>query len=107
MSVGRRQVLMGGLGLGLAAAAGPRLTASREETDAPQAFSTYGIVPGGGEIDQTATLQLAADDAAETGTPLFLPAGIYSTSRLSSNRVPRSRACRDDRSSTIATVARS
>jgi len=82
MSVGRRQVLMGGLGLGLAAAAGPRLAASREETDAPQAFSTYGIVPGGGEIDQTATLQLAADDAAETGTPLFLPAGIYSTSRL-------------------------
>jgi uncharacterized secreted repeat protein (TIGR03808 family) len=83
MSVGRRQVLMGGLGLGLAAAAGPRLAASREETDAPQAFSTYGIVPGGGEIDQKATLQLAADDAAETGTPLFLPAGIYSTSRLS------------------------
>ncbi|OFW71995.1 MAG: hypothetical protein A2W02_03165 [Alphaproteobacteria bacterium RBG_16_64_48] len=82
MSVGRRQLLMGGLGLGLAAAAGPRLAASREETDAPQAFSTYGIVPGGGEIDQTATLQLAADDAAETGTPLFLPAGIYSTSRL-------------------------
>src|SRR3990170_4557416 len=82
MSVGRRQLLMGGLGLGLAAAAGPRMAASREETDAPQAFSTYGIVPGGGEIDQTATLQLAADDAAETGTPLFLPAGIYSTSRL-------------------------
>jgi len=82
MSVGRRQLLMGGLGLGLAAAAGPRLAASREETDAPQAFSTYGIVPGGGEIDQTATLQLAADDAAETGMPLFLPAGIYSTSRL-------------------------
>jgi len=82
MSVGRRQLLMGGLGLGLAAAAGPRLAASREETDAPQAFSTSGIVPGGGEIDQTATLQLAADDAAETGTPLFLPAGIYSTSRL-------------------------
>ncbi len=47
-----------------------------------KAFSTYGIVPGGGDLDQTATLQLAADQAAETGTPLFLPAGIYSTSRL-------------------------
>ncbi len=46
------------------------------------AFSTYGVVPAGGEIDQTATLQLAADQAAETGTPLFIPAGIYSTSRL-------------------------
>lgn len=82
MGVGRRHVLMGGLGLGLATAAGPRLAAGREEADIPQAFSTYGIVPGGGEIDQTATLQLAADDAAQSGTPLFLPAGIYSTSRL-------------------------
>ena len=38
--------------------------------------------PAGGDLDQTATLQLAADQAAETGTPLFLPAGVYSTSRL-------------------------
>jgi uncharacterized secreted repeat protein (TIGR03808 family) len=68
--------------LGLAAAAGPRIAAARDAGDAPQAFSTYGIVPAGGEIDQTATLQLAADEAAETGTPLFLPAGTYSTSRL-------------------------
>ena len=82
MGVGRRQVLLGGLGLGLAAsAAGPRLGAAREETDLA-AFSTYGIVPAGGELDQTSTLQLAADQAAESGTPLFLPAGIYSTSRL-------------------------
>src|SRR3989304_7242380 len=82
MSVGRGRLWRGGLGLGLAAAAGPRLAAAREEIDVPQAFSTYGIVPGGGEIDQTATLQLAADEAAQTGTPCFLPAGIYSTSRL-------------------------
>ena len=82
MGVGRRQMLLGGLGLGLAAAAGPRMSSARDETDLSQASSTYGIVPGGGEIDQTATLQLAADEAAQTGTPLFLPAGIYSTSRL-------------------------
>ena len=82
MGVGRRQVLIGGLGLGLAAASGPRSASARDEADAPQAFSTYGIVAGGGDIDQTATLQLAADEAAQTGTPLFLPAGIYSTSRL-------------------------
>ena len=82
MGVGRRQVLIGGLGLGLAAASGPRGADARDEADAPQAFSTYGIVPGGGDIDQTATLQVAADEAAQTGTPLFLPAGIYSTSRL-------------------------
>jgi hypothetical protein len=82
MGVGRRQILLGGLGLGLAAAAGPRVASGRDEADLPQAFSTYGIVPGGGEIDQTATLQLAADQAAESGTRLFLPAGLYSTSRL-------------------------
>jgi uncharacterized secreted repeat protein (TIGR03808 family) len=82
MGVGRREILLGGLGLGLAASAGPRLAAARDETDLPPAFSTYGIVPGGGEIDQTATLQLAADEAAQSGTPLFLPAGVYSTSRL-------------------------
>ena len=82
MGVGRRQVLVGGLGLGLAAAAGPRGADARDEADDPQAFSTYGIVAGGGDIDQTATLQLAADEATQTGTPLFLPAGIYSTSRL-------------------------
>jgi uncharacterized secreted repeat protein (TIGR03808 family) len=82
MGVGRRQILLGGLGLGLATtAAGPRVSAAREETDLA-AFSTYGVVPAGGELDQTATLQLAADQAAETGLPLFLPAGIYSTSRL-------------------------
>lgn len=82
MGVGRRQVLLGGLGLGLAATAGPRTSAAYDEADPSQALSTYGIVPAGGQLDQTATLQVAADQAAETGVPLFLPAGIYSTSRL-------------------------
>jgi uncharacterized secreted repeat protein (TIGR03808 family) len=82
MSIGRRQVLLGSLGASIAAAAGPRLASARENARPRTGFSSYGIVPGGGEIDQTATLQLAADDAAETGTPLFLPAGVYSTNRL-------------------------
>jgi uncharacterized secreted repeat protein (TIGR03808 family) len=82
MGVGRRQVLLGGLGLGLAAMAGPRMAPARDDTGLSQAFSTYGIVAAGGELDQTATLQLAANQAAESGTPLFLPAGVYSTSRL-------------------------
>jgi uncharacterized secreted repeat protein (TIGR03808 family) len=82
MGVGRRQVLLGGLGLGLAATAGPRVASAADDTGVSQAFSTYGIVPAGGALDQTATLQLAADQAAESGTPLFLPAGVYSTSRL-------------------------
>ena len=107
MGVGRRQVLIGGLGLGLAAASGPRSASARDEADAPQAFSTYGIVAGGGDIDQTATLQLAADEAAQTGTPLFLPAGIYSRAGSPSNPARRSKACRGARSSAIATAARS
>ncbi|MEX2166167.1 MAG: right-handed parallel beta-helix repeat-containing protein [Methyloceanibacter sp.] len=70
--------MLAGLGLGIASMGAPRLLGARE-TDA---FSTYGIVPGGGEIDQTAMLQRAADAAAQSDTPLSLPAGIYSTRRL-------------------------
>jgi uncharacterized secreted repeat protein (TIGR03808 family) len=81
MSIGRRQVLLGSLGFGVSSAAGPRLAEARQESDPSSSF-THGIVPGGGEIDQTATLQLAADEAAEKGAPLFLPAGVYSTGRL-------------------------
>ena len=82
MGVGRRELLIGTLGFGVAAAAGPRAANAGDAADNPQGFSTYGILPAGGDLDQTATLQLAADQAAETGTPLFLPAGVYSTSRL-------------------------
>ncbi|HXG79560.1 MAG TPA: TIGR03808 family TAT-translocated repetitive protein [Methyloceanibacter sp.] len=81
MGVGRRQVLLGSMSLGLAAAVGPRIGSATEPEECGGA-STYGVVPGGGEIDQTATLQLAADQAAESGIPFFLPPGIYSTSRL-------------------------
>jgi uncharacterized secreted repeat protein (TIGR03808 family) len=78
MGVGRRQMMLGTFGVGVAIAAGPG-TARARATEAPQAFSTFGIVPGGGGIDQTATLQEAADAAAQSGTPLFRPAGIYSS----------------------------
>ena len=81
MTIGRRDLMLGGLGAGLAAATGPRDAAAREEPDLPQPFSTYGIVPGGG-IDQTASLQEAADKAAASGTPFFLPPGNYTTYKL-------------------------
>ena len=80
MTIGRRDLMLG-FGAGLAALAGPRLAVAQSE-GSPNAFSTHGIVPAGGETDQTATLQAAADAAAETGTPLFLPGGIYATGRL-------------------------
>jgi len=78
MRIDRREVLLGGVGLGLAVAAGPRLGFARETGSC----MTAEVVPGGGKIDQTAALQAAADTAAATGTPLFLPAGIYSTGTL-------------------------
>jgi uncharacterized secreted repeat protein (TIGR03808 family) len=80
MTVGRRQVMLGTLGLGVAAATGPRAARARA-AETPQAFSTYGIVPGGG-IDQTATLQKALDATAQSGTPCFLPPGVYATGAL-------------------------
>jgi uncharacterized secreted repeat protein (TIGR03808 family) len=79
--VGRRQVMLAGLGIGLAAA-GPRVALAREEAPVPQAFSTYGVAPGDGEIDRTASLQEACDLAAQSGTPFFLPAGYYRTHML-------------------------
>ena len=81
MTIGRRDLMLGGIGAGLAAAPGPRAAAASEEPEMPAPFSTYGIVPGGG-IDQTASLQEAADKAAQSGTPFFLPPGDYTTAKL-------------------------
>ena len=78
MAVGRREVLLGGVGLGLAVAAGPRAGFAQES----ELCGAQSIAPGGGAIDQTAALQAAADAAAQTGAPFFLPAGIYSTATL-------------------------
>ena len=58
-----------------------RWSAAREEPELPQPFNTYGIVPGG-DIDQTASLQEAADKAAASAAPFFLPPGNYTTSKL-------------------------
>jgi hypothetical protein len=81
MRVARRQVLLSGFGLGLAAAAGPRLAAAADAGEQQQSVSTYGIVPGDG-VDQTASLQQAADAAARSGLPFSLPPGSYATSKL-------------------------
>ena len=78
--IGRRQLMLGALGLGAALAAGLREAKARDE-DQPGPFSTYGVVPGNGP-DQTVTLQDAADRAASSGTPFFLPPGNYTTNAL-------------------------
>jgi len=77
MRLSRRDMILSGLGLGVAFAAGPRL--ARANWAGP---STFGVAPAGGTVDQTSMLQDAIDAAAASGTPLFLPPGIYSTRRL-------------------------
>ncbi len=80
MTVDRRELMLGMVGFGVTLVAGPRAGMSRE-AGAPQAFSPYGVVQDG-SIDQTTTLQEAIDAAAQSGTPFFLPAGTYTTSKL-------------------------
>jgi hypothetical protein len=77
MRLNRRDMILSGLGLGVAFAAGPRLAHARWAV-----ASTFGVMPAGGAVDQTAMLQQAIDAAAKSGAPLFLPPGIYSTRRL-------------------------
>ena len=77
MRFSRRDMILSGLGLGIAFAAGPRL--ARANWPAP---STFGLAPLGGTVDQTAMLQQAIDTAAKAGEPVYLPPGIYSTRRL-------------------------
>src|SRR5262245_35820907 len=78
MVIGRRELMLGTLGMGLSLAAGFRRARARGEIAHP--FSTHGVVPRVG--DQTAALQDAADQAAESGTPFFLPPGNYMSGKL-------------------------
>ncbi|MGV1015071.1 MAG: right-handed parallel beta-helix repeat-containing protein [Methyloceanibacter sp.] len=48
----------------------------------PRLLSAADGIEPDGETDQTTLLQRAADEAARSGTPLFLPAGVYATGRL-------------------------
>jgi nitrous oxidase accessory protein NosD len=77
MSVSRRELILAGLGFGVTLAAGARLASARWTTP-----STFGVAPLGSAADHTAMLQHAADAAAQSGRPLFLPPGLYSTRRL-------------------------
>jgi len=75
MTLGRRDVMLAGLGAGLTVVIGGPSAEARED-------SSYEVVPADGAIAQTATLQEAANAAARSGIPLYLPAGTYSTGRL-------------------------
>ena len=75
MTIGRRELILAGLGAGLAVV-GPRLVVARE-------MRAHDVMPGDGVADQTTALQDAANAAARSGAPLRLAAGTYSTGRLS------------------------
>lgn len=77
MTVTRRDMILSGLGLGIALAAASRLGRAHWEPT-----RTFGVQPAGGTVDQTAMLQGALDAAAMSRTPLFLSPGLYSTRRL-------------------------
>jgi len=76
MIIHRRDVILASLGLGLTLVARPRWPHAHE------AGVAHSISPTGGRADQTGALQHAADAAAKSGTPLFLPPGVYATNRL-------------------------
>jgi putative cofactor-binding repeat protein len=72
MEVGRRETSCSrGLASVPALSPVPR-AADAGETDIPQAFSTFGVVPGDGAIYQTATLQAAADAAGARGNGISI-----------------------------------
>ncbi len=75
MPIDRRNLMLGSFGAGLALSASS--AAAAETSDAPLPQSSFDVVPAGGELDQSATLQLAIQNAASSGTVLTLPAGIY------------------------------
>jgi uncharacterized secreted repeat protein (TIGR03808 family) len=80
MTLRRRDVMLAGLGAGLTVLIDGPSAEARKDSLAP--YNTYGVVPADGAIAQTATLQEAANAAARSGIPLYLPAGTYSTGRL-------------------------
>jgi uncharacterized secreted repeat protein (TIGR03808 family) len=79
MNLGRRDLMLGSLGAGVALAAAGRPAEAAPSTHSP---SSFGLTPAGGRIEQTASVQDAIDRASASATPLFLPAGVYSVARL-------------------------
>ena len=85
MGFDRRQIMIGGFGVGagLAAAAGPRIASARgaETRTGSHSVFDHGVRPGA-KSSQTGKLQKAIDAAARAGAILHIPAGVYTTGKL-------------------------
>ncbi|MEM8743379.1 MAG: TIGR03808 family TAT-translocated repetitive protein [Pseudomonadota bacterium] len=85
MVLDRRQMMVGGLGLGagVAASAGPRVATAQAASSPTMMTSVadYGVKPDSGD-DQTTRFQTAIDDAAKSGHILHVPAGAYRVGAL-------------------------
>ncbi len=85
MGFDRRQIMIGGFGVGagLAAAAGPRVASARgaETRTGSHSVFDHGVRPGV-KSSQTDKLQKAIDAAARAGAILHIPAGVYTTGKL-------------------------
>lgn len=79
MPLRRRDLMLGGLGAGLALSAMP---AQAKPPPHREAESSFGLTAAGGRLDQTASLQDAIDRAAKQGVSLLLPPGIFTVTRL-------------------------
>lgn len=83
MALDRRQMMIGGFGIGagVTAAAGPRDAAARTALAQLESATSFGVRPDAAD-DQTGPVQTALDASSLTGTPVFLPAGSYRVGRL-------------------------
>ncbi len=84
MKLARRDLMLGSAGLGLALAAGSARAGTQPQDVATvsKPMSSFGLVPGSGKLDQSASLQMAIEQAVFSSTPLFIPAGTYTTGTL-------------------------
>ncbi|MGI9385241.1 MAG: TIGR03808 family TAT-translocated repetitive protein [Methyloligellaceae bacterium] len=83
MVLDRRQMMIGGLGIGAGAtaAAGPREARAQAVLAQLDTATSFGVRPDASD-DQTGPVQTAMDASALSGTPVFLPAGRYRVGRL-------------------------
>lgn len=81
MSLDRRQIMLGGIGLGAGTATLAGVQSAQAQAPAGVTASGFGVEPNSA-ADQTQALQRAIDATAPLGQPLHLPPGNYRVRQL-------------------------